>query len=72
MSCELSMKGHMSLLERKLWIRAHGGLGKIPVVLTLLGLSSSLQCTTKFSNFSLWGEKVFFPGVLGRTTYLQK
>ena len=48
------------LTLRELWIRAHSGLGKIPVVLTLLGLSSSLQCTTKSSNFSLWGEKVVF------------
>ena len=46
--------------ERELWIRAHSGLGKISVVLTLLGLSSFLQCTTKSSNFSLWGEKVVF------------
>ena len=46
--------------ERQLWIRAHSGLGKIPVVLTLLGLSSFLQCTTKSSNFPLWGEKVVF------------
>ena len=45
-------------LRRELWIRAHSGLGKIPVVLTLLGLSSSLQCTTKSSNSPLWGEKV--------------
>ena len=29
-------------------------------MLTLLGLSSSLQCTTKPSNLSLWGEKVVF------------
>ena len=28
------------LKKRELWIRAHSGLGKIPVVLTLLGLSS--------------------------------
>ena len=49
-----------SLSIRELWIRAHRGLGKIPVVLNLLGLSSSLQCTTKPSNFSLWGEKVVF------------
>ena len=46
--------------ERKLLIRAHSGLGKIPVVLTLLGLRSSLECTTKTSNFFLWGEKVVF------------
>ena len=46
--------------ERELWIRAHSGLGKTPVVLTFLGLSSSLQCTTKPSNFPLWGEKVVF------------
>ena len=46
--------------ERELWIRAHRGLGKIPVVLPLLGLSSSLECTTKTSNFPLWGEKVVF------------
>ena len=46
--------------ERELWIRAHSRLGKIPVVLTLLGLSSSLQCTTKPSNFPLWEEKVIF------------
>ena len=45
---------------RELWIRAHSRLGKIPVVLTLLGLSSSLQCTTKPSNFPLWEEKVIF------------
>ena len=48
------------LSTRELWIRAHSGLGKIPVMLTLLGLSSSLECTTKPSNFSLWGEKVVF------------
>ena len=47
-------------LLRELWIRAHSRLGKIPVVLTLLGLSSSLQCTTKPSNFPLWEEKVIF------------
>ena len=47
-------------LQRELWIRAHSRLGKIPVVLTLLGLSSSLQCTTKPSNFPLWEEKVIF------------
>ena len=47
-------------LERELWIRAHSGSGKIPVVLTLLGLSSSLQCTTKSSNFPLWGRRCFF------------
>ena len=46
--------------ECELWIRAHRGLGKIPVVLTLLGLSNFLQCTTKSSNFPLWGEKVVF------------
>ena len=49
-----------ALLLRELWIRAHSRLGKIPVVLTLLGLSSSLQCTTKPSNFPLWEEKVIF------------
>ena len=59
-------------MERELWIRAHSGLGKMPVVLTLLGLSSSLQCTTKPSNFPLWGGEGGFCGVLGRTTYLQK
>ena len=48
------------LMRRQLWIRAHSRLGKIPVVLTLLELSSSLECTTKPSNFPLWGEKVVF------------
>ena len=33
-------------VERELWIRAHSRLGKIPVVLTLLGLRSLLQYTT--------------------------
>ena len=46
--------------ERELWIRAHSRLGKIPVVLTLLGLSNSLECTTKPSNSLLWEEKVIF------------
>ena len=49
-----------ALAQRELWIRSHRGLGKVPVMLTLLVLSSSLQCTTKSSNFSLWEEKVVF------------
>ena len=49
-----------ALSGRELWIRAHSGLGKIPVLLTLLELSSSLECATKTSNFPLWGEKVVF------------
>ena len=59
----LNLRGRMDggeLQIRELWIRAHSRLGKIPVVLTLLGLSSSLQCTTKPSNFPLWEEKVIF------------
>ena len=44
--------------QRELWIRAHSRLGKVPVVLTLLELSSSLQYTTKPSNLPLWGGKV--------------
>ena len=52
--------GPTALYLRELWIRAHSRLGKIPVVLTLLGLSSSLECTTEPSNFPLWGEKVVF------------
>ena len=48
------------LLIRELWIRAHSRLGKSPVVLTLLELRSSLEYTTKLSNFPLWGEKVVF------------
>ena len=60
------------LQERELWIRAHSRLGKIPVVLTLLGLSSSLECTTKPSNFPLWGEKVFFPASWRGLLNLQK
>ena len=48
----------LDAVKRELWIRAHGRLGKIPVVLTLLGLSNSLECTTKPSSFPLWGEKV--------------
>ena len=50
----------LAFSQRELWIRAHSGLGKIPVVLTLLGLSSSLECTTKPSNLPLWGRRWFF------------
>ena len=60
------------LKKRELWIRAHSGSGKIPVVLILLGLSGSLRCTTKPSNFlPLWGRRCF-SDVLRRTSYLQK
>ena len=51
---------HVSSYKRELWIRTHSRLGKTPVVLTLLELSSSLQCTTKPSNFPLWGRMWFF------------
>ena len=60
-STQASAASTRALRKRELWIRAHSRLGKIPVVLTLLELSSSLECTTKPSNFPLWGEKVFFP-----------
>ena len=68
----LASRYGLSLNERELWIRAHSRLGKIPVVLTLLGLSSSLECTTKPSNFPLWGEKVFFPASWRGLLNLQK
>ena len=45
-SRERRLQRSLNSAIRELWIRAHSGLGKVPGLLTLLELSSSLQCIT--------------------------
>ena len=67
-----TLQSYQAFSKRELWIRTHSRLGKIPVVLTLLELSSSLQCTTKPSNFPLWGENVVFLASWGELVISRK
>ena len=60
------------LLICELWIRAHSGSGKIPVVLTLFGAEQLSSVHHKNQQLPPMGGEGSFCGVLGKTTYLQK